>query len=166
MSQTTSLAPSSASEEIPSGDATEAGGGAPNDDLSNLAAGDGTYLNTREWKYAGFFNRVKQAVSARWNPIGRLRSRDPRAASQGFADRVTTLEVILRPDGSVREIVVRQSSGLDYLDQEAVQAFEKAQPFANPPPALVVDGVIRFAFGFKLTQDELGGLAPFRRGQN
>jgi TonB family protein len=142
------------------GQSTESGGGAPNDDL-NVDKGEGTFLNTREWKYASFFNRVKQAVSARWDPMGRLRSRQ---AQVGYSDRVTVLNVALRPDGSIREIFVAQSSGLDYLDQESIQAFEKAQPFANPPAGLVQDGVIRFAFGFKLTNDEPGVPRMFRFG--
>ena len=152
-------------EQVHSGDQAEASGGAPNDDLSNVAAGEGTFLNTREFKYASFFNRVKQAVSARWDPLGKLRSKDPRAAQLGSPDRVTVLSVTLRPDGTIREIFVSQSSGLDYLDQESIQAFEKAQPFSNPPTGLIENGVIRFAFGFKLMNDDRPG-APrmFRSG--
>jgi TonB family protein len=138
------------------GDATE-GGGAPNDDLSNLPAGDGTFLNTREWRYASFFNRVKQAVSARWDPNGRLRSRN---RDVGSGDRMTLVHVSLRPDGSLAEAYVAKSSGVDELDQEAIRSFEKAQPFANPPAALVENGRIRFSFGFTVTSGELGGGLP------
>jgi TonB family protein len=135
------------------GDLTE-GGGAPNDALNQLPAGDGTFLNTREWKYAGFFNRVKQAVSARWDPNGRLRARNRQL---GFDDRVTVVQVALRPDGSLAEVFVAKPSGLDDLDQEAMRSFEKAQPFANPPQALVEHGLIRFSFGFTVTSGDLGG---------
>jgi TonB family protein len=154
------------SEQVHSGDAAEAGGGAPNDDLGNVAEGEGTFLNTREFKYAGFFNRVKQAVSARWDPMGRLRAKDPRAAQQGSPDRVTVLNVTLRPDGSIRDIFVAQSSGLDYLDQESIAAFEKAQPFANPPAGLIENGLIHFAFGFKVMNNDAPGAGPnmFRFG--
>ncbi len=146
------------------GDAAEEGGGAPNDDLRDVAAGDGTYLNTREWQYAGFFNRVKQAVSARWDPNGRLRARDP-SGRAGILDRVTVLQVALRADGSLADCFVARSSGLDYLDLEAVQSFERAQPFPNPPPALVRGGLIRFSFGFTLSH-EPGGLPQlFRPGR-
>jgi hypothetical protein len=34
-------------------------------------------------------------------------------------------------------------------------AFEKAQPFANPPPALVEDGLIRFRFTFTVMNERL-----------
>jgi TonB family protein len=139
-----------------SGSATE-GGGAPNDALSNVPAGDGTFLNTREWKYASFFNRVKQAVSARWDPNGRLRAKNREV---GLDDRVTVLHISLRPDGSLAEAFVAKSSGIDELDQEAVRSFEKAQPFANPPAALVERGAIQFSFGFTVTSGEIAGGTP------
>lgn len=147
--------PGSPSEEspMPGSDSTQ-GGGAPNDALSDLPQGDGTYLNTREWKYAGFFNRVKQAVSAQWDPTGRLRSKNKQL---GIAERVTVLAVSLRPDGSVADLFVAKSSGVDDLDQEAMKAFEKAQPFANPPAALVENGFISFSFGFLVSTEGMGG---------
>ena len=142
------------------GDSSE-GGGAPNDDLGNVAQGDGTYLNTREWKYAAFFNRVKHAITARWDPNGRLRGR-----SVGFADRVTVVGVTLRPDGSLADAYVAKSSGVDVLDHEAIAAFERAQPFLNPPPQLVEAGDIRFTFGFTLsTETSLGSPNFFRVGR-
>lgn len=141
------------SPEVP-GDAAEAGGGAPNDDLKDVEKGEGTYLNTREWKYAAFFNRVKQAVSARWDPMGRLRSKDPRAQQQlGMRDRITVLGVSLRPDGTIADIYVSESSGIELLDQESIQAFERAAPFSNPPEALVQNGLIRFAFSFNVMNE-------------
>jgi TonB family protein len=127
------------------------GGGAPNDDLQDLATGDGTFLNTREWKYASFFNRVKQAVSARWDPNGRLR----KVGQHGGLDRVTVVGVALRPDGRIADLFVQKSCGLDFLDQEALAAFERAQPFANPPAALVEDGLVRFRFTFSVYSDRL-----------
>ncbi len=144
----------------PGSDSSE-GGGAPNDDL-NVPKGDGTFLNTREWKYAGFFNRVKQAVGAVWDPNRRLRQK---GRDVGVNDRITTVHVALRPDGSIYEIYVAQSCGLEELDQEAINAFERAAPFANPPAGLVEDGLIRFGFGFHLqSQTGAGGLQFFRAG--
>ncbi len=143
-----------------SGDATE-GGGAPNDDLQSLPEGEGTYLNTREWKYAGFFNRVKQSVSAHWNPNDRLRAQ---SQNIGLRDRVTELSVTLRPDGTLADAFVSQSCGLEALDLEAIQAFERAQPFSNPPAALVEKGFIRFRFGFSVINEGAGFRLPFQTG--
>jgi TonB family protein len=135
------------------------GGGAPNDDLNDVEAGDGTFLNTREWKYAAFFNRVKQAVSARWDPNARLRAK---SRGLGALNRVTVLHVALRPDGSLADVQVAQSCGLDELDVEAMNAFTKAQPFSNPPAALVEGGFIRFGFSFSVTDQGMASPLPFR----
>lgn len=132
-----------------SGTELSEGGGAPNDAL-DVPEGDGTFLNTREWKYAAFFNRVKQAVSAKWDPNGRLRQRN---ADPGIAARVTVMTVTLKADGSLADLFVAQSSGMDVLDAEAMRAFEQAAPFSNPPASLVEHGFIRFNFGFHVTQD-------------
>ncbi|MBL8912928.1 MAG: TonB family protein [Archangium sp.] len=134
------------------------GGGAPNDALDGVAEGESTALNTREWKFAGFFNRVKQAVSAKWDPNGRLKNR----RGLGAATRVTVMHVALKPDGSLADLFVAQSSGLDQLDAEAMMAFQKAAPFPNPPAALVENGYIRFAFSFQVSDGNLSVPSPFR----
>jgi TonB family protein len=124
------------------------GGAAPNDNLNDVPAGDGTFLNTREWKYAAFFNRVKQAVSAHWSPNGRMGNK-----SIGYTDRNTVVQVALRPDGTIADLFVSKSCGMDALDQEAMQAFEKAAPFLNPPPQLIEQGYVRFGFSFTVMNE-------------
>ena len=148
----------SGQQSAPASEQSE-GGGAPNDDLDKLDPGNGTFLNTREWKYAAFFNRVKQAVSGRWDPNGRLRAKN---RGLGVAERVTVVHVTLRPDGTVADLFVAQSCGMDELDVEAMNAFTKAQPFANPPAALVEDGFIRFGFSFRVSNEGLAMPLPFR----
>jgi TonB family protein len=132
------------------------GGAAPNDSLDGVDEGEETALNTREFKYAAFFNRLKQAVGAKWDPNGRIRKKDPTGRITGWRDRSTVLFVALRPDGSIADLFVQQSSGLDELDTEAMQAFERAQPFTNPPAGLVKDGFIRFVFTFTLSNETPG----------
>jgi TonB family protein len=126
-------------------------GAAANDHLADVDDGEGTYLNTKEWKYASFFNRVKQSVGQHWNPGGQLRLRDPTGNIYGGRDRYTVLNVTLNDQGRVREVFVEKSCGLDFLDLEAIQSFERAQPFPNPPPGLVqADSSVKFQFGFFL----------------
>lgn len=136
--------------------------GAPANDYLNEQEGDGTFLNTREFKYAGFFNRVKKGVSQRWNPIAEYQRRDPTGQVYGQMSRTTTLTVTLAPDGTLRDAIVSRSSGLPFLDEEAVQAFRRAQPFPNPPPQLVDrGGGITFQFGFVLEFRDGGLRLPF-----
>ncbi|RYZ36421.1 MAG: energy transducer TonB [Myxococcaceae bacterium] len=130
-------------------------GAAPNDMLRDQEEGDGTFLNTREWKYASFFNRVKQSVGMHWNPNEQLRVRDPTGNIYSGRDRQTLLTITLDERGAVKDIQVEKSSGLDFLDMEAVASFKRAQPFPNPPSGLLSqDATVRFQFGFFL---EMGG---------
>lgn len=138
-------------------------GAAANDHLLDVDEGEGTYLNTREWKYASFFNRVKQSVGQHWNPNAQLRLRDPTLQVYGGRDRQTLLQVTLTSDGRLKEAWVEKSSGLDFLDLEAVQAFERAQPFPNPPAGLIAsDQTVHFQFGFYLEMSGRPGLRLFR----
>nr|WP_309897325.1 energy transducer TonB [Archangium sp.] len=130
-------------------------GGAPNDHLKDAEEGDGTYLNTREFKYASFFNRVKQSVGTHWNPNATLMRRDPTGSTYAGRDRHTLLSVTLDERGRVANISIEKSCGLDFLDLEAVESFKRAQPFPNPPAGLLEDdSKVRFKFGFFM---EMGG---------
>jgi TonB family protein len=138
-----------------------AGGPGP-DRLDGVEEGDGTFLNTRSWKYATYFNRIKQAVAAAWDPLTPLDARDPDRSMFGYKDRFTLLGVTLDDAGRVKSLVVEQTSGADFLDRAALSAFQSAQPFVNPPRGLADgNGEIRFSFGFFL---EVGrqGLRVYR----
>jgi len=127
-----------------------AGGPAP-DHLDGVEEGEGTFLNTRGWKYATYFNRIKQAVAAAWDPLAPLDARDPDRSMFGYKDRFTLLGVTLDDAGRVKNLKVEQTSGADFLDRAAVTAFQSAQPFVNPPHGIVDgNGEIKFSFGFFL----------------
>jgi TonB family protein len=139
-------------------------GAAPNDHLDNVEEGDGTFLNTREWKFATFFNRVKQVVGTHWDPNKPLRQRDPTSAIYGGRDRYTLLSITLDAQGALRDVHVEKSSGVDFLDEEAIAAFQRSQPFPNPPPGLLEkDNAIHFQFGFFM---EFGGGPRMRLFRN
>ncbi len=138
-------------------------GAAPNDHLDDVDEGQGTFLNTREFKYSTFFNRVKQRVGENWDPGTPLRQRDPEGRIYAYKDRYTMLSVSLDQKGRVLQITVEKSCGVDFLDHEAVAAFERAQPFPNPPPGLVdSSGEVRFTFGFFLEVSSGSSLRIFR----
>lgn len=121
------------------------------DHVLNVPKGRKTALNTREYRFAHFFNRVKREVSARWRAVDLYRARDPHGEVYGVQDRQTVLSVTLDEAGSLASVKVLQSSGIRALDLEAIEAFKRAQPFYNPPKGLAdPDGKIRFKFGFFL----------------
>jgi TonB family protein len=74
---------------------------------------------------------------------------DPSGNVYGVKDRVTVLRVHLNPDGKLVSSNLVQSCGVDFLDDEATEAFRKASPFPNVPKELLEsDGQIHFNFAF------------------
>lgn len=134
--------------------------GAPASDLSSrdgVAQGEATFLNTREWKYASFFNRVKQDVGSQWHPSDVIHKEDLNGQGRTNTDRLTVLSVTLDGQGQIEGLRILQSSGLAALDREAMAAFERAQPFRGPPPGLQNEhGEIAFSFGFHIEPDRAG----------
>jgi TonB family protein len=130
------------------------------DYLKDVDDGESTALNSKKWKHAPFFNRVKRAVANEWHPEVVYVRHDPTGNVYGVKDRVTVLRVHLLPDGKLAAWTVLQSSGVDFLDDEAIDAFRKAGPFPNPPRDLVeTDGQIHFNFAFIF---ELSGHTSFK----
>lgn len=126
--------------------------GSPSSDyIENVPEGDGTFLNTKEFKYATFFIRVKDSVEGHWHTLTRqeYRRRDPTGRIYGQRNRSTLLTVVLDDAGRLGSVRIAESCGLDFLDQAAVEAFRRAQPFPNPPDGIIEDdGNVRFNFQF------------------
>ncbi|GEM_PF-1644972 len=120
------------------------------DDLPDVTDGDENLLNSRRWRYASFFNRIRDAVAQHWHPEVVHAARDPDGRIYGLSTRITRLRIRLNPDGSVARIDVDRACGVGYLDEEAIRAVRTAQPFSNPPRQLVDSetGFIDFGFGF------------------
>ena len=85
-----------------------------------------------------------------WKPADEYQRRDPTGKIYGAEDRYTLLQVSLKADGSLYNVSVAHTCGLDFLDDTAVTAFKEAQPFINPPRKLVEagHGTVTFGFGF------------------
>lgn len=132
-----------------SGQLARAVGSGTMDYLPDVDDGEDTALNAKKWRFASFFNRVKKQVQEQWHPAEVYRRRDPTGAIYGHINRLTIVQVKLKPDGFLNKVFLQQPSGLDFLDDEALEAFKMAQPFPNPPKQLVeADGLIHFSFGF------------------
>jgi len=124
-------------------------GSGTQDALKDVDDGEETALNSKKWRFASFFNRVKRQVAEHWHPEEAYRRRDPTGAVYGRQNRYTELRIQLKPDGRLANVALAQPSGLEFLDDEAIEAFKEAQPFPNPPRQLIeASGVINFRFGF------------------
>jgi TonB family protein len=124
-------------------------GGGTQDHLPDVDDGANTALNAKGWKFASFFNRIKRQVAQHWRPADQYEKRDPTGHIYGSGQWVTMLHVSLKPDGSLSGVSVAKPSGLEFLDDEAIEAIKRASPYPNPPSQLVGDdGMIAFKFGF------------------
>jgi len=125
-------------------------GSGTQDHLADIDEGNETALNAKRWVYATFFNRVKEKVRDHWKPGDEYQRRDPTGKIYGAEDRYTLVQVNLKADGSLSNVSVVHTCGLEFLDDTAVEAFKEAQPFINPPKKLVEDGhgIVNFQFGF------------------
>lgn len=98
-------------------------------------------VNTRQTLFAGYLTDWKAKVER----VGTLNF--PDEAQRLKREGGPVLEVALRSDGSVAEILVRQSSGDKALDQAAVRILKLASPF-DPFPRELRDRfeILRFAY--------------------
>jgi TonB family protein len=133
----------------------------------DVALGDATALNTRAFKFASFWNRFKQDVSGHWRPAMVYDQRDPDHTMFGsWRERATALHVVLDAGGAVKEVRVIESSGLDFLDREAVRAVRAAAPFYNVPSGLLDErGEVPFSFGMVLVMDRAVPVHPRYGGE-
>jgi outer membrane biosynthesis protein TonB len=137
------------------GDGLYVAGVASDDALLDVAdEGDRTSLNTRGFRYWDFFHRVREQVKQHWSPNEEYQRRDPTWSIYQRQNRLTVVRVVLDGQGNVVSVARVRKSGLVFLDDEAVRAFQAAGPFLNPPAGLADDsGRIVFNFGFYLELD-------------
>ncbi len=122
-----------------------------NDFVEDIPLGDFTHLNTTEYKYFGFYQRIKQKLEQHWGAT--IQEKAKRLYRTGRRlpasdNLITAIAVILDDKGKVIDIKIEGSSGIRELDQAAIESFNKAGPFPNPPKGLVVDGRAIIQWGF------------------
>lgn len=107
--------------------------------LPDVAIAANTLLNTREYKYASFYERIRQRLKHEWER--QLRSEIEGMHRQGIppfrGERITKLKVSMEKSGRITRVVKVGTAGYVGLDRAAVTAFERAGPFPNPPRELL-----------------------------
>lgn len=103
--------------------------------------------NTHESSIASYLGTWKNRIER----IGTLNF--PRAAELSTTHASPVLEVAIGADGSLRDVVIRTSSGHRLLDQAAMEILRIAAPFAPFPQQLRKDyDVLRFAYEWRFGQ--------------
>lgn len=136
-----------------SGNVKESGGrsvSSTNDYLKDIPLGDTTHLNTVEYKFYGYYYRIKQKLEGFWGRS--VQEKAEILAGQGrmiaSAEHVTALRIVMDAGGEIVDVVILGSSGVKELDDAAIESFNDAGPFPNPPKDLIVDGRVTIEWGF------------------
>lgn len=124
------------------------------DHLKDVAIGAETHLNTREFLYYSYFNRIKKKLRQHWEPMVHAKVRSMVKKGREIASVETTLStrviITLDESGVLRRVQVSTTSGLEDLDDAAVEALQEAAQFPNPPKDLVREGFVTLNWDFIL----------------
>ena len=63
-------------------------------------------------------------------------------------ERITSLKIKLDSKGNIVNIFVKGTSGISELDDAAIESFNKAGPFPNPPSGMLQNGFALIEWGF------------------
>lgn len=122
-----------------------------NDHVSDISLGDLTHLNTVEYKYYGFYHRIRQKLEQFWGRSLHAKAEEMIRAGRrvpASEELITALVITLDHKGDIIDIHIKGSSGVRELDDAAIESFNEAGPFPNPPKDLVVNGKVTLEWGF------------------
>jgi protein TonB len=108
--------------------------------IAGMKEGEVSALNTKEFVFYSYFERVRQQLDQAWQPI--LRANVMRLTKAGRhlasnADYTTRTLVTMNQKGEILRVQLLEESGTFDLDQAALDALNKAGPYPNPPKGLV-----------------------------
>jgi TonB family protein len=122
-----------------------------NDYIEDVPLGDFTRLNTQEFKFYGFYHRIRSKLEQFW---GRnIQEQAEKVFKQGRRipasdNHVTSLLIKLNSQGEIVNVKVKSTSGIKELDDAAIESFNQAGPFPNPPKEMLVNGLATIEWGF------------------
>ena len=108
--------------------------------VQGLKQGETSALNTKEFIFFSYFERVRRQLDQTWQPmvrgqIERIYKTGRHLASQ--TDFVTRTMITLNSKGEIVRVQLLEESGAVDLDSAAVGALNKAGPYPNPPKGLL-----------------------------
>lgn len=122
------------------------------DYLKDQKTGNQTLLNTREFVYYTYYNRIRAQLEQYWGPTIKEKVRKIFAQGRKIAsdeDHITRVLITLDKMGTLVNVQVVGASGVRDLDEAAIEAFRAAAPFPNPPLGIVdSDGTIKIRWDF------------------
>jgi TonB family protein len=124
--------------------------------VEGMKEGQTTVLNTKEFVFFTYYERIRRQLEQAWpkllqqkmRRLWRMGGRFPASEKQHKTQTI----LVLDQAGEVIKVSVVLPSGTQELDDAAVEAFNEAGPFPNPPEAIVDDnGLITINWTFVLT---------------
>ncbi len=115
-------------------------GSRPEDFVDGMKESDRTALNTREYKYYGYFQRIRSRLDQAWIPILREKLLQFHRSGRKLAsdmEHLTRVLVFLNETGEITRVQLVSESGISDLDAAAIGAFNQAGPFPNPPKGMI-----------------------------
>lgn len=127
---------------------------ATDDYLEGVAIGANTLLNTQQFKYYSFYERVRVLLVERWrarirNEIEKARRPASDGSSRlGLGSKITKLQVKIGPDGNINSVQKVGISGIESFDKAAEISFHEAAPFPHPPQEMLKDNELTIQWDF------------------
>lgn len=136
---------------IKKGQKGKSGLGRNNDYIEDVPLGDMTALNAVEYKYFGFYHRIRQQLEQHWGTSLKEQVENLYRMGRKIAsgqDKITSLRITIDHKGRIMDVHVQGSSGVSELDKAAIEAFNRAGPFPNPPTGMLQGGMAEIEWGF------------------
>ena len=145
-----------AKKGLKNGQVSQTGLARSSDFIEEVPLGDFTRLNTQEFKFYGFYHRIRQKLEQFWGAklqeeMERL-YRSGRTIASG-RNLLTSLVIKMNSKGEIVHIQLNSTSGVQELDEVAITSFNEAGPFPNPPKNMLKDGVATIKWGFAVTSN-------------
>ena len=120
-----------------------------NDFIEEVPLGDFTKLNTIEFKHFGFYQRIRRKLEQHWGFSLRQKTRVLRGRRISSNENyITSLIITLNKQGNITQVYLKGTSGIQELDDAAIESFNKAGPFPNPPQEMLKGGQARIKWSF------------------
>lgn len=122
-----------------------------NDYLEEVPLGDFTRLNTQEFEFYGFYHRIREKLEQFWGANLQEQMQKIYQSGRSIAsgqNLLTSLVIKMNNKGEIIHIQLGSTSGIKELDDVAIDSFNQAGPFPNPPQGMLKDGVATIKWGF------------------
>ena len=133
------------------GQPTLRGPASSNDFIEDIPLGDFTQLNTTEFKYFGFYQRIRKKLERYWGLSLRRKASNLHQQGRSIAHNenyITSLIVTINHQGQITQVLLQGTSGVRELDNAAIESFNKAGPFPNPPQEMMKQGQASIKWSF------------------